>query len=94
MGRIQNTIAIPIYRVLPYPVIYTGASVEVSNVWELSGEDRRRLVASSLRDRYERAMEDLKEKMKHYNTTRESYEVYCVYTCTHRLLTEACVSPS
>ena len=22
MGRIQNTIAIPIYRVLPYPVIY------------------------------------------------------------------------
>ena len=74
--------------------LYTGASVEVSNVWELSGEDRRRLVASSLRDRYERAMEDLKEKMKHYNTTRESYEVYCVYTCTHRLLTEACVSPS
>ena len=47
------------------------------------------MVAASLKDRYERAMEDLKEKMKHYNTTRESYEVYLyrdlTYTYTQRI---------
>ena len=64
----------PVYIYI-YMIIYTDAPVEVSNVWNLDGENRRRLVTASLKDRYERAMEDLKEKMKHYNTTRESYEV-------------------
>ena len=51
------------------------APLEVSNVWELNGDDRRRLIVSALRDRYERAMEELKESMKAYNMTREIYQV-------------------
>ena len=49
--------------------------MEVTNVWEMSGDERRRLIVSALRDRYERAMEDLTESMKQYNIIREEYEV-------------------
>ena len=44
-------------------------------MWSLSAEDRRRLILSSLRDRYELAMEKLKCCMKHYNLLFERYEV-------------------
>ena len=37
--------------------------------------DRRRLIVASLRDRYEQAMERLKETVKQYNVSRELYEV-------------------
>ena len=37
--------------------------------------ERRRLIVASLRDRYEQAMERLKETVKQYNMARELYEV-------------------
>ena len=49
--------------------------MEVTNVWEMNGDERRRLIVSALRDRYERAMEELTESMKQYNIIREEYEV-------------------
>ena len=49
--------------------------VEVSNVWELSLDDRRRLVRGAARKRYESAMEDFKDSIKKYNMIREIYEV-------------------
>ena len=55
--------------------VYIVTPLEVSNVWEFNGDDRRRLIVSSLRDRHERAMEELKESMKIYNMTREIYQV-------------------
>ena len=57
--------------------MHLGAAViqEVSNVWELSGDDRRRLITASLKCRYDIAMEELKESMKQYNITRDIYEV-------------------
>ena len=47
-------------------------------MWSLTPTDRRRLIVASLRDRYEQAMERLKEAVKQYNMARESYEVYRV----------------
>ena len=39
MGRIQNTIAIPIYRVLPYPVIKGHRCVKVSSRVTVGGKE-------------------------------------------------------
>ena len=53
----------------------TAGPVEVSNVWELSLDDRRRLVRGAVGKRYESAMEDFKDSIKKYNMIREIYEV-------------------
>ena len=59
-----------------YCRIYTtGVPIDEGNVWSLSVGDRRRLILSSLRDRYELAMEKLKCCMKEYNLFYEYCEV-------------------
>ena len=52
-----------------------GLPIDESHVWELSPGDRKRLIVYSLQDRYEQAMERLKECVKEYNMMHEEYEV-------------------
>jgi hypothetical protein len=47
----------------------------VSNVWALSPDDRRRMIRAAVRERYESAMDDLKDSIRQYNMIREIYEV-------------------
>ena len=49
--------------------------VEVSNVWALTPDDRRRMIRAATRERYESAMDDLKDSIRQYNMIRELYEV-------------------
>ncbi|CAI8051442.1 Helicase required for RNAi-mediated heterochromatin assembly 1 [Geodia barretti] len=53
---------------------FEDGPVEVSNVWALSPDDRRRMIRAATRERYESAMDDLKDSIRQYNMIRELYE--------------------
>ena len=55
--------------------LIAGDPVKVSKVWELGPHDRRRLIRTALRDRYQSALENFKESIRQYNMIREVYEV-------------------
>lgn len=55
--------------------ITTGGSVDESHVWQLSTEERKQLIAASLRNRHEQAVKEFQKCVKEYNDTREFYEV-------------------
>ena len=62
------------FKLIPYNIT-GGPPIDDSHVWELSPGDRKRLIVYSLQDRYEQAMERLKECVKEYNMMHEEYEV-------------------
>ena len=62
------------FKLIPYNIT-GGPPIDESHVWDLSPGDRKRLIVYSLQDRYEQAMERLKECVKEYNMMHEKYEV-------------------